>query len=180
MTLLRQRRSRRIFIDTPLTQKEKIAICEAAQTAPSSCNRQSLSLIFVEEPGLKAFIASTIPGGHQFFANAPCIVVMLSDAGDYKYPDDRVTPFMDGAAAAQNIYLLCETLDLGCCWGSYTSFGTVLQEPEVRARLRIPETHIIVASLALGKSTQYVCDIPREPAEARSWDNYYGHSSICS
>ncbi len=175
MSLIRQRRSRRVFIDTPLTDSEKAAICQAAQYAPSSCNRQTLYLIFVEERELKEFIASTIPGGCQFFSRAPCILLLVSDAGDYRYPEDRMVPFIEGAAAVQNIYLLCETMGLGCCWGSYTSFGTVGREREVRKRFRIPDTHVIVASLAVGKSNQAVCEIPRESPQSRFWNNYYGN-----
>jgi hypothetical protein len=175
MSLIRQRRSRRIFIDTPLTDSEKAAICQAAQYAPSSCNRQSLYLIFVEDRQLKEFVASTIPGGCQFFSQAPCILLLISDAGDYRYPEDRMVPFIEGAAAIQNIYLLCETMNLGCCWGSYASFGTVGREHEVRNRLKIPDTHLIVASLAIGKSGQAVCEIPRDLPENRFWNNYYGN-----
>ncbi len=180
MILIRQRRSRRIFDKTPLTDEEKTLICEAAQYAPSSCNRQSLSLIFVEEPELKNFVAATISGGSQFFSQAPCILLLVSEAGDYRYPEDRMAPFLDGAAAIQNIYLLCETMGLGCCWGSYTSFGTVLQESEVRERLNIPDTYLIVASLAIGKSFQAVCDIPRDNPQHRFWNNYYGYDKTKS
>jgi len=176
MSLIRQRRSRRVFIDTPLTDSEKAAICQAAQYAPSSCNRQTLYLIFVEDRELKEFVASTIPGGCQFFSQAPCILLLISDAGDYRYPEDRMVPFIEGAAAVQNIYLLCETMGLGCCWGSYTSFGSVARESQVRKRLKIPDTHIIVASLAIGKSSQFVCEIPRDLPENRFTSNYYGNS----
>jgi nitroreductase len=174
MALMQQRRSRRIFTDTPLTNDEKSAICRAALTAPSSCNRQPLHLIFVEDTELKRFVASTIPGGYQFFSQAPCILLIISDAGDYRYPEDRMVPFIEGAAAIQNIYLLCETMGLGCCWGSYTSFGSVARENKVRERLNIPDTHIIVASLAIGKSSQFVCEIPRDLPENRFSSNYYG------
>jgi hypothetical protein len=176
MELMQQRRSRRIFINTPLTDSEKVAICQAALTAPSSCNRQSLYLVFVEDRELKEFVASTIPGGCQFFSQAPCILLLISDAGDYRYPEDRMVPFIEGAAAVQNIYLLCETMGLGCCWGSYTSFGTVGREYEVRNRLKIPDTHLIVASLAIGKSSQAVCEIPRDLPENRFTNNYYENS----
>jgi nitroreductase len=175
MELLRIRRSRRAFINEPLTENEKIAICNAAQYAPSSCNRQTIYLLFVEEPQLKEFVASTVPGGYQFFSKAPCILLLLSDAGDYRYPEDRTVPFADGAAAAENIYLICETMGLGCCWGSYSSFGGIIRERELRKKLKIPDTHLIVGCLAVGKSNQAVCEIPREPAEKRYWNNYYGN-----
>lgn len=175
LNLMQQRRSRRIFVNTPLTDPEKNAICQAAQSAPSSCNRQTLYLIFVEEREQKEFIASTVPGGHQFFSAAPCIVLLVSDAGDYRYPEERTIPFIDGAAATENICLLCETMGLGCCWASYSSFSCINHEKDVRKRLKIPGTHLIVSSLAIGKSDQFVCDIPRDLPKNRFWNDYYGN-----
>lgn len=174
MNLLRGRRSRRVFKDVPLTAEEKALIGEAAQYAPSSCNRQTLDLIFVEDQDLRVKVSRSIPGGYQFFHEAPCILILVSDAGDYRYPDDRVVPYVDASAAVQNIYLICETMGLGCCWGSMFSHGSVIDEPAFRKLLRIPETHLIVASLAIGKSDQFVCDIPRDPAAERMHRDHYG------
>ena len=180
MMLIRQRRSRRIFLDVPLTDLEKNNITEAAQYAPSSCNRQTLDLIFVEDPELKQFVSSTIPGGYQFFHKAPCIMVLTSYIRDYRFPEDRVAPFVDGAAAIQNIYLVCETIGLGCCWGSYTSFGNIYCEPEVRKKLRIPDSHFIVGSLAIGKSDQFICHIPRDEPSTRYGTNYFRNKNYTS
>jgi nitroreductase len=124
-------------------------------------------LIFVEDPLLKDFIASTTQGGHQFFFNAPCILIFIADPRDYRFPDDRFNPFMEAGAAIQNVYLLCESIGLGCCWGSYTSFGSVENEKEVRRRLGIPAHCLILAAMALGASDQMVCEIPREKPESR-------------
>ena len=175
-SLIRSRRSRRCFENIPLTLEEKNYICEATQQIPSSCNRQTLYLIFVENPSLKEFVSATVPGGYQFFSQAPCILLILSDAGDYRYPDDRMVPYIEGAAAVQNIYLLCETMGLGCCWGSYTSFGSIKNEREVRKKLNIPGHFLIVASMAIGRSRQFVCDIPRDNPKNRYWTDYYGAS----
>lgn len=173
MKLLRERRSRRIFKQTTLSQEQKEKICEAAGYAPSSCNRQTIEMIFVEESELKKFIASTIPGGKEFFNYAPVIIIFISKAGDYKYPEDRAMPFIDSAAAIENINLICETMGLGCCWGSYSSFGSILKEKKVRQRLKIPKEYLIVGSLAIGESDQNVCPIPRSKPADRYHNNQY-------
>lgn len=72
-----------------------------------------------------------------------------------------------GEAAMQNIYVICEAMGLGRFAGSYTSFGNGGPEAEVRVRLNISPTHIIVGSMAIGRSSQLVCDIPRDPPETR-------------
>ncbi|MBI4665125.1 MAG: nitroreductase family protein [Nitrospinae bacterium] len=167
LRLMRARRTRRFWLNEPLTDEQRAKITEASQLTPSSCNRQPLSLIFVEEPELKKFITGAIGGGYQFFNDAPAIIVAVSDGRDYRYPDDRVTPYAEAGAAIQNIYLVCETMGLGACWGSFTSFNNVGDEAEVRRRLGIPDTHLIVAALAVGRSNQFVCSIPRDEPHAR-------------
>jgi len=173
MRLIRSRRTKRFWRPDPLTDEQRRVLTEAALHTPSSCNRQSLDLIFVEEPELKSFIASTVPGGKQFFNDAPAIIVIVSDARDYRYPDDRTVPYAEAGAAIQNMSLVCESMGLGCCWGSYTSFGGVGEEQTVRSRLAIPDTHIIVASLAVGRSDQFVCIIPRDNPGDRFGINGY-------
>lgn len=172
--LMARRRSRRVFEQVQLTKEEKESICNVAQLAPSACNRQPLYLLFVEDLELKKYVAETISGGKQFFAEAPAIIILTAEAGDYPYPSCRYLPFIDGGLAVQNIYLVCETMGLGCCLGSYTSFGVVNKEKEIRERLKIPSTHIILAALAVGKSTQCVCPIPRDYAGKRFFLNKYG------
>ncbi|GEM_PF-256111 len=166
LNLMKRRRSRRVFGQEPLTEEEKMIIVDAALHAPSSCNRQTLEFIFIDDREVKKFVASTIPGGKQFFAEAPILLVIVSYGVDYRYPDDRMVPWLDSAAGIQNIYLICETMGIGCCWGSYTSFGSVQNERQVRKLLNIPDQYVITGCLALGKTTQEVCYIPRaKPSE---------------
>jgi nitroreductase len=162
LDLMRQRRSRRLFTPEPLTREEKVALVEAASSAPSTCNRQTLQFLFVENEAEKVFLASTTAGGREFFADAGCILLVLADARHYRYPEDRFNPYAEAGAAIQNIYLLCETMGLGCCWGSYTTFGSISSEPDVRRKLHIPDTHLILGAVALGRSNQVICPIPRE------------------
>ncbi|MFH1755682.1 MAG: nitroreductase family protein [Candidatus Latescibacterota bacterium] len=89
LDLMRQRRSRRLFTPEPLTREEKIALAEAASSAPSTCNRQTLQFLFVE----KVLLASTTAGGREFFADAGCILLVLADARHYRYPEDRFNPY---------------------------------------------------------------------------------------
>ena len=175
LDLMRQRRSRRIFTQEPLTRKEKVVLAEAASLAPSTCNRQTLQFLFVENEAEKVLLASTISGGREFFAGAGCILLVLADARHYHYPEDRFNPYAEAGAAIQNIYLLCEAMGLGCCWGSYTTFGSISSEPDVRRELHIPDTLLILGAVALGRSNQVICPIPREePASLchlDSWGN---------
>ena len=173
LNLMRNRRSRRLFLDISLSEIEKNMIVEAALEAPSSCNRQTLHFIFIENKSIKASIAKTVPGGKQFFEFAPALLVILSYGVDSRYPDDRYVPWIDSAAAVQNILLICEAMGIGCCWGSYTSFGSVGKEKMVRRLLKIPDDFVITACLAIGKSNQKVCYVPRVEPEERMHANVF-------
>jgi nitroreductase len=167
LDLMRRRRSRRMFRPEPLTREERAALVEAALHAPTACNRQTLEFLFVEDRDARAFVAANTAGGREFLADAPCILLVLADARHYRYPDDRVNPHAEAGAAIENIYLLAETMGLGCCWASFTSLGSVRDERGVRRRLRIPDRLLILAAVALGRSDQSVCPIPRPDPERR-------------
>lgn len=174
LKLLKARRSRRFFSTAPLAEEAKELLAEAALSAPSSCNRQAVHLIFVEDSDLKNFTAGTVPGGRAFFHFAPCIIVVTVDKRDYRYPAGRSTPFQDAAAAIQNILLLAETMGLACCWGSCTSYGDIFHEAELRDRLSIPEHHLIAGAVAVGQKAQDVCIVPRDnPKTGYSIDTFY-------
>jgi nitroreductase len=173
LSFMKDRRSRRIFEQEALTDLEKSMLVEAALYAPSSCNRQTLEFIFIDDLELKKEISATIPGGKQFFHEAPSILVILSFGFDFRYPEDRYTPWIESAAGVQNLSLLAESMGIGCVWGSYTSFGTVSNESYVRKKLQIPDEYVITASLALGKSKQKVCHIPRSESKEKIHTNKF-------
>lgn len=100
--LMKRRRTRRVFDGKPLTEEEKTVIVDAALHAPSSCNRQTLEFIFINDQEIKNFIASTVPGGKQFFSEAPTLLVIVSYGVDYRYPDDRIVPWLDSATGLEN------------------------------------------------------------------------------
>lgn len=167
MKLLRSRRSLRNYQKSPLTEEEKVRLTEAALWAPNACNRQTLKFLFVEDDRLKRLVAHSVPGGNNWFDQAPCIIVVLADKRDYRFPEERVTPYQDAAAAMQNLLLMGEALNLACCWGSFTSFGSVRNEAHVRKELNIAEHYLITGAIAAGHRVFDVCLIPRDPVRAR-------------
>lgn len=167
LKLMKTRRSRRVFLSTPVTSEEKELLVEAGLWAPNSCNRQPLRFLFVENQELKKYISKTVSGGKMFFNKGHCIMLILVDKRGYKYPQERFTPYQDAAAAIQNILLMAESLNLGCCWGSYTSYSSVFSEKDVRKRLGIPEHYLIAGAIAVGRTSQVVCPTPRDRAGER-------------
>lgn len=177
LSLLKSRKSRRFYSNKLLNENQKNLLVESANLAPTSCNRQTLRIIFIENPDLKKYVAEKVPGGKIFFNNAPTIMLVIVDKRDYRYPDGIFTPFQDSAAAIQNILIMAETMNLACCWGSLTSFGDLIDDSDFRRKFNIPEYFLITGSIAIGPKTHEVQHIPRDNVKSRYsinkfyWDN---------
>lgn len=162
--ILKSRRSTRVFqikkLDTEILEQ----LVEAAKWAPTACNRQGLRFLFVMDEALKKIVSSTISGGYQFAHKAPVILVVLADKRDYRYPDERFTPYQDAAAAIQNLLLMTEYLGIGACWCTYTSYSSVWREKEIRKLLHLPPHMLICGAVPLGWPGQNMdkCAIPRD------------------
>jgi len=181
MWILKSRRSIRIFSNEKVGREIIEPLVEAAKWAPTACNRQGLRFLFVMDDALKKMVSSTIPGGHQFAHNAPVILLVLADKRDYRYPDERFTPYQDAAAAIQNLLLMAEHLGIGACWCTYTSYSSVRREREIRKLLHIPTHMLICGAVPLGWPGQIMCVIPRdENSQIYSIDQFSeGDEGIC-
>lgn len=160
--VLKSRRSIRVFQTKKLGEETLEQLIEAAKWAPTACNRQGLRFLFVMDDGLKKIVSSTISGGHEFAHNAPVLLLVLADKRDYRYPDERFTPYQDAAAAIQNLLLMAEHLGIGACWCTYTSYSSVQREGEIRTLLHIPDHMLICGAVPLGWPGQNMCVVPRD------------------
>lgn len=162
---LLRRRSYRLFTGAKIEEDTLRQLIKLAQAAPSSCNRQALVYLIIKEEPIKVVVAGSIPGARQFAAKAPVIIVVLADKRDYRFPEERFTPFQDAAAAVQNILLASESFGMGACWCSYTSYSSVKNEKKIRALLNIGSKYLICAAVMLGFPAQEVCALPRRNSE---------------
>lgn len=162
--ILKSRRSIRVFQTKQPGGEILEQLIEAAKWAPTACNRQGLRFLFVMDEALKKIVSSTISGGYQFVHKAPVILIVLADKRDYRYPDERFTPYQDAAAAIQNLLLMAEYLGIGACWCTYTSYSSVWHEKEVRKLLHVPPHMLICGAVPLGWPGQNMdkCAIPRD------------------
>ena len=160
-----QRQSFRVFKDTPVEKEKILQLIKAAQHAPNSCNRQTLSYIAIDNPVIKETVAKTIPGGDPFARKAPLLLMVLADKREYRFPQERFTPYQDAAAAIQNILLLTKSLELGACWCSYVSYSGIKEEKKIRKLLFIPELSLICGIIVIGYPAQFVCPVLRRPAQ---------------
>lgn len=139
LSLLKQRRSVRKYLDTPIERKVLEDLVDCARLAPSGYNRQSWVFVVVTDSGIRAKIADAARWGTFIRQAGACIAVFCS-SGDG-------TPLEDACAATQNIITAAGAHGLGTCWVNSHQKEHARQ---VEALLRCPEGMELMTLIAVG------------------------------
>lgn len=170
-------RSVRAFSADPLPAGTLELLVAAAQSAPSSSNLQTWSVVAVQDADRKARLAE-LAGNQKFIPQAPLFLVWLADLSRIQHlADERQlkleglefleTLFLgiiDAALAAQNAVVALESLGLGSVY-----VGAIRNKPEaVAAELGLPPKILPVFGLAIGHADPAVPTgiKPRLPPDA--------------
>lgn len=159
--LVRRRWSPLAFSDQPVTPAELDSLLEAARWAPSAYNEQPWSFVLAtrDEPAAFERLASCMVAGNQVWArHAP--VLMLSVAKrrfDLTGDENRHAWYDVGQAVAA---LSLQATALGLFVHQMAGFSP----EQARAALGIPETHVPVTMIAVGRYG----DAGSLPAELRA------------
>lgn len=161
---IRQRRTVRRFLPTPVPDSDLIRILDAARLAPTSGNQQPLRFLVVRDRGrldrLRSEAVESMVGarlgrpGQQDTAtvragvrqyvegalSAPVYVAVLVDR-QAPYPADIAT---DGALAAGTLMIAARALGYG------TGFFTFLPEERLRRVLGFPERYQLICFTPIG------------------------------
>lgn len=159
LDLLLSHRSVRRFRDQPRPTGALETIVAAAQSAPTSSNLQTWSVVAVEDPARKARL-SALAGDQAFVRQAPLFLIWLLDqrklrvtaaaqgreAGALDYLESFLLGAVDTALAAQNATVAAEALGLGAVY-----VGAIRNRlAEVAAELGLPEHVFAVVGMAVG------------------------------
>lgn len=157
-TLL-EHRSIRGFRPDALPPGTLETLIAAAQSAATSSNLQSWTVVAVEDPERKARL-SVLAANQAFIRQAPLFLCFLADLsrkdriGDaighkmeaMPYLESFLVAAVDAALAAQNAAIAAESLGLGTCY-----VGSLRNKPiEVAAELNLPPDCMAVFGLAIG------------------------------
>lgn len=157
---MKTRRSIRAFLDHPVPRAVVEDIVDCGRLAATAINIQPWVFIVVEEPLLRKQIADVTDYG-KFIAQAPvCIAVFCSNV---KY-------FLeDGSAATQNILNAARAHGLGSCWvaGHQKKYAG-----KVREILGVPDSHVLVSLVALGRAAEDPRPEKKTLAEVLHWGHY--------
>lgn len=172
LDLIQNRKSYRgRYEDTPVPREDLRKIMEAGLAAPSGCNKQTVSLIAVDDPELLARLKAVIDP--PIAQTAPAAVFVLTRKTiAYR---DRCFHVQDYSAAIENMLLAINALGYESCWYE----GHITDEDKIGRKLAgilgVPEDYELVCLLPVGRPAQTPRPSPAKKAfEERAWFNGFG------
>ncbi|MDH7478099.1 MAG: nitroreductase family protein [Candidatus Bathyarchaeota archaeon] len=167
------RRSIRKFSSKPVPEETVQRIVETGQRAPSACNLQTYSIIWVKDPEIKEKILDVCWASKQI-RNVPVVFVICADfrrlrrtldylGADHCLKKDggyaiKLMSFIDASLVAENMTLAAECLGLGSLY-----LGGALANREVISILKLPEGVLPLTLLCVGYPDEQPPTRPRLP-----------------
>lgn len=154
----------------PVPRDDLIKIMQAGLDAPSGCNKQTTSLIAVDDAEtLKKLHAVIDPPAAE---TAPAMICVLTQ-GIFAYRD-RCFAVQDYSAAIENMLLAITELGYASCWYE----GHITDEDRIGDKmakiLNVPDNYGLVCFLPVGVPAAAVEPTKKKPFEERAWFNTFG------
>ncbi len=165
--ILRRRSYRGKFRPDPVPRAHLKAIMEAGLAAPSGCNKQTTSLLAVDDPEVLQALRAVIdpPVGET----APAVICVLTRRiNAYR---DRCFATQDYAAAIENMLLAITALGYQSCWYEGHITDTDRIGDRMARILGVPETYELVCFLPVGIAEGAPSEPKKKPFETRAWLN---------
>ena len=166
-TILSRTSYRGKYDPTPVPRDHLQQLLEAGLAAPSGCNKQTTSLIAVDDPELlKQLNALT---DSRIGKTAPAMILVLTRRIiAYR---DRTFFVQDYAAAIENILLAAVSLGYESCWveGHITDVDNIGRK--MADVLGVPEEYELVCYLPIGKAIEKTQQPVKQAFAERAWFN---------
>jgi nitroreductase len=158
------------FQSTPVSRNDLKTIMEAGLAAPSGCNKQTVSLIAVDDPVLLKCLKSVIDP--PICETAPAMICVLTQRIiAYR---DRSFYVQDYAAAIENMLLAAMGLGIASCWIE----GHITDEDRIGRKmadiLNVPSDYELVCFLPLGYADEEGRRVSKKAFDERAWFNGMG------
>lgn len=157
------------YESTPVPREDLIKIMEAGLAAPSGCNKQTTSLIAVDDSAVLKKLHQVIvpPVGET----APAIICVLTQRiNAYR---DKCFAIQDYSAAIENMLLAIVELGYQSCWYE----GHITDEDRIGYQmaqiLGVPDTHELVCFLPVGIAKEEPASPEKKKFEERAWFNFF-------
>ena len=168
-TILNRRSYRGKFKATLIPREDLIRIMEAGLAAPSGCNKQTTSLIAVDDPEvLEKLHKVIVPAVGE---TAPAMICVLTQRiNAYR---DRCFAVQDYSAAIENMLLAIVELGYQSCWYE----GHITDEDKIGYQmaqiLNVPDEYELVCFLPVGIPEAVVTAPKKKAFEQRAWFNTF-------
>lgn len=159
------------YRDIPVPKADLLKIMQAGLDAPSGCNKQTTSLIAVDDKGLLEKLHQVIqPAAGE---TAPAMICVLTKRV-YAYRD-KCFAVQDYSAAIENMLLAIVALGYQSCWYE----GHITDEDRIGEQmaqiLNVPPEYELVCFLPVGIAKEQPSAPPKYPFEQRAWLNGFGN-----
>lgn len=168
--ILNRRSYRGKYTADPVPREDLLAILEAGLAAPSGCNKQTASLIAVDDPEVLERLHAVItpPVGET----APAMICVLTKRIiAYR---DRCFATQDYAAAIENMLLAITALGYESVWVE----GHITDRDQIGRQmadiLGVPKDMELVCFLPVGKAAEEIKAPAKKAFGERAWFNGFG------
>ena len=158
------------YLSDPVPRADILAILEAGLAAPSGCNKQTTSLIAVDEPQLLEQLHAVITP--CIGETAPAMICVLTERIiAYR---DRCYATQDYAAAIENMLLAITAMGYASVWveGHITDVDQIGRQ--MADILGVPKNMELVCFLPVGKPAEAIKGPDKKPFAERAWLNGFG------
>ena len=160
------------FLNTPIPRRDLAKIMDAGLAAPSGCNKQTTSLIAVDDAELLAKLQKVI--NPQAAETAPAMICVLTQKIiAYR---DRYFSVQDYSAAIQNMLLAAVELGYQSCWYEGHITDTDAIGRKMADILGVPDDYALVCFLPVGIAAEPVTYAEKKPFAERAWFNGFGQA----
>ncbi len=158
------------YESTPVSKDDLTKIMNAGLAAPSGCNKQTTSLIAIDDPVILNRLREVIDPPVGITAPA-AICVLTQRINAYR---DKCFAIQDYSAAIENMLLAIVELGYQSCWYE----GHITDEDKIGQKmakiLGVPEEYELVCFLPIGVAKDELMMPIKKPFEERAWFNGFG------
>ena len=170
-TIMSRHSYRGKYKSVPVPREDLRIIMEAGLAAPSGCNKQTVSLIVVDDADLLKRIHAVIdpPVGET----APTMICVLTERiNAYR---GKCFATQDYAAAIENMLLAITELGYASCWYE----GHITDDDHIGRKiadiLNVPDNYELVCILPVGIAETESVRAKKKSFEERAWFNGFGN-----
>lgn len=172
-TIMNRRSYRGKYTSQKVPRNDLIKIMEAGLAAPSGCNKQTTSLIAVDDSEVLDKLKKVIDP--PVAESAPAFICVLTQRiAAYR---DRCFATQDYSAAIENMLLVIKELGYQSCWYE----GHITDEDKIGRKmadiLGVPEDYELVCLLPVGKAENEAAAPKKKTFEERAWFNSFKNTA---